>query len=201
MLSLSYIFKNHLNGQALDDYLKIWNVALPGILSPSKYLFKKRIPMINLDYQIHHYCSFCHHVVPDKEAETCADCGSRYSFKETDAKEKYFVTFPLKKQLINILRDAKNANSLIQKSQFLVNENVSDVCNGDYMRQMMADGSIRDTDFTLLCNWDGAAGFKSSTRSYWPVYATVNELPYSIRKKNMLMLGLWFGANQSSKDN
>ena len=50
-------------------------------------------------------------------------------------------------------------------------------------------------NLSLFWNTDGAPIFKSSNYSIWPLYFSINELPYEhrIRKQNVLLGSLWFG--------
>ena len=40
--------------------------------------------------------------------------------------------------------------------------------------------------------------FKSSKVQVWPLYLSINELPYKLRtaKENMVFAGLWFGEKK-----
>ncbi|XP_019633234.1 PREDICTED: uncharacterized protein LOC109476669 isoform X4 [Branchiostoma belcheri] len=51
-------------------------------------------------------------------------------------------------------------------------------------------------NMSLLMNTDGVRVFKSSNYGIWPVYFTVNELPYNQRTKreNCIFAGVWFGV-------
>jgi len=46
---------------------------------------------------------------------------------------------------------------------------------------------------SLTWNCDGVKAFNSSTRSIWPLQCVINELPYHIRRLQVLLTGLWFG--------
>ncbi|KAF3851943.1 hypothetical protein F7725_005298 [Dissostichus mawsoni] len=50
--------------------------------------------------------------------------------------------------------------------------------------------------YSLTLNCDGVPVFKSSLYSIWPLLGIVNELPYPVRKENVLLFGLWFGKCQ-----
>ena len=53
----------------------------------------------------------------------------------------------------------------------------------------------RNTPLTLNC--DGVPVFKSSQYGIWPLQGMVNELPYHVRKENVLLFGLWFGTKKA----
>lgn len=45
-------------------------------------------------------------------------------------------------------------------------------------------------------NTDGAQVFKRSQKSLTPIYIMLNELPFNVRMKNILPVGLWFGKSK-----
>ena len=79
--------------------------------------------------------------------------------------------------------------------------NIEDICDGELYKSLSDRGVLSselpyNVSFTL--NTDGVPVFKSSNMSIWPVYLTINELPYNKRKlkSNMLLCGLWFGHSK-----
>lgn len=48
----------------------------------------------------------------------------------------------------------------------------------------------RTLAYSLTLNCDGVPVFKSSLYGIWPLYGIVNELPYPVRKENVLLFGL-----------
>ncbi len=60
------------------------------------------------------------------------------------------------------------------------------------------DGGPLDSPhaFSLTLNCDGVPVFKSSQYGIWPLQGMVNELPYHVRKENVLLFGLWFGTKK-----
>ncbi|XP_029160138.1 uncharacterized protein LOC114932137, partial [Nylanderia fulva] len=76
------------------------------------------------------------------------------------------------------------------------NEKESDVINGKVYRKLKRKNIIGENDITIQWNTDGVQLFNSSLSSLWPILVTINELPYRIRKQQILLTGLWF---QSSK--
>lgn len=39
--------------------------------------------------------------------------------------------------------------------------------------------------------------FKSSKYSVWPIFLSINELDYKIRRKHTILVGLWFGLSKA----
>ena len=117
------------------------------------------------------------------------DCKINEKFKEN-----YFVIFSIKDQLKLILEE--HNTSILKKSELCRTEQLSDILSGQYVKNLVREDVLSDEDITLLGSLDGAQAFKSSSRFYWPFFATVNELPYKSRNSNMMLLGLWFGKNK-----
>jgi len=63
-------------------------------------------------------------------------------------------------------------------------------------RKLKTKNIIRENDITIQWNTDGVQLFNSSSCSLWPILVTINELPYRIRKQQMLLTGLWFDSNK-----
>ena len=52
---------------------------------------------------------------------------------------------------------------------------------------------LAEHDITIQFNLDGVQLFHSSTTSMWPIQVAVNELPYKMRRDNILLCGVWYG--------
>ncbi|XP_025153981.1 uncharacterized protein LOC112588403 [Harpegnathos saltator] len=53
-------------------------------------------------------------------------------------------------------------------------------------------------NFSYTFNTDGCQAANSSKVSIWPIYATLNELPYKMRSKYMMLLGIWVNKRESN---
>jgi len=53
---------------------------------------------------------------------------------------------------------------------------------------MLSDNILPDNFVTLTLNTDGIPVFKSSGYSFWPLYLTLNELPFKLRCYTEYML-------------
>lgn len=58
-------------------------------------------------------------------------------------------------------------------------------------------------NISLTWYTDGIPMFKSSKVSIWPVYLSINVLPFEERwkRENLLFLGLWFGDQKPNANN
>ena len=189
VLLLEFIFKHNISGEELEDLLKLFDVIYPTAFPSSKYLFRKTISS-KINYQLHYFCSTCQSLIEvDWKRSMSCDCKINTKFKEN-----YFVIFSVKDQVKLILEE--HNTSILKKSELCRIEQLSDILSGQYVKNLVRADVLSDEDITLLGSLDGAQAFKSSSRSYWPFFATINELQHKSRNSNMILLGLWFGKNK-----
>lgn len=76
---------------------------------------------------------------------------------------------------------------------------ISDIYDGNLYRHWFNNGFLNNIN-NISLSWytDGIPVFKSSHVSIWPVYLTINELPFKDRKKrqNTLLVGFWYGSQK-----
>jgi len=87
-------------------------------------------------------------------------------------------------------------NNLQKRFQRPIDQNISDIYDGSMYKYWMNNEFLKNLhNFSLSWYTDGVPVFKSTQISMWPIYLTINELPFKDRKKleNTLLLGLWFG--------
>jgi len=51
-------------------------------------------------------------------------------------------------------------------------------------------------DLSCQMNTDGVRLFKSGDNAAWPIFISVNELSFKQRRRNTLLVGLWFGGHK-----
>ena len=75
---------------------------------------------------------------------------------------------------------------------------IRDIYDGKRYRHFVTELSEenRKRYATVAFNTDGAPLFTSSTLSIWPIFLMLNELPYEVRTKELILVGLWFGKNK-----
>jgi len=52
---------------------------------------------------------------------------------------------------------------------------------------------LKDFDISLCMNTDGVNIFKSSKLSVWPIFLSINECNYDVRRNHTILVSLWFG--------
>ena len=116
-------------------------------------------------------------------------CGHRFS-KET--KNCYFLVLSIEQKIQSLLESGL-AKWFDNKQNNCDGKTRGDIQTGDLYRD-----KIRITDeliryITLQLNTDGAECHKKSKFTFWAFMGIPNELPYWLRKSNILLFALWYG--------
>ncbi|XP_039308606.1 uncharacterized protein LOC105204984 isoform X2 [Solenopsis invicta] len=197
LLIMAFTVRHGLSDYALKDLLELVNCHLPYAQHISKYLFlKKFTPLVTIIP--HFYCPECkNNILKFVDAALlgrCDDCKRDYSKDDLKKKGSYFLQLPLDKQLTRIM----NSQLYYKLSKDRINQ--SDVVNGRVYRKMMEEQVITEQDITLQWNTDGVQVFNSSKASFWPIQVSINELPYRLRRENIMLCGLWYGPDKPVMD-
>lgn len=70
-------------------------------------------------------------------------------------------------------------------------EDEDDVITRERYKYLREIGVIGDNDITIQWNTDGVQLFKSSNYALWCIQVIINELPYRLRRKHVLLCGVW----------
>jgi len=78
---------------------------------------------------------------------------------------------------------------------------LSDIFDGTVYKNLSSDGGILSSKFNFSYNFfvDGVA-YKKSNKSIWPIYLTINELPYEERSKYLILAAVYFN-NKDPNEN
>lgn len=175
---------------ALESNLQVIDCYLPTDTHGSKYHFFKSFP--NPKAIEYYYCFVCNILLDFKDSETthCEKCNVLYTKSAQRKAGHYFLYSPLKDQLIQLVKS--------KHFQYFRKENLeeSDITSGRMYRLLRKECNIDDNDITVQWNTDGIKTFNSSKRSVWPILVQVNELPYRMRRDNMICCGIWCDAKK-----
>lgn len=190
MIMMALALRHNLPDVGLENYLKAIDLHLPDPVHHSKYKFLKTFPYP--EFEQYYYCYDCGVLLDfgNGTHHTCEYCEQMYSKLNLKREGQFFMYIPLKKQLIDFLngKDYKHFGS--------IPGDVNDIVNAKVYKKLQAKNIIRAYDITLTWNTDGVNFFKSSKKSMYPLLAVINELPYRIRRNNMLLCGLWNDARK-----
>ena len=178
--------------QALLQLIQLHCLKAGNVMKPSLYLFKKYFSHLRgaIDYE--YYCSKCF-----SKCEKSVGCSTTGCDKKTEL--CCLIKIPLAPQLQTLLK-RKGFYSLLQFISARPNSSdLSDIFYGNLYGDHIELGILGTcTALSLMWYTDGAALFKSSRISVWPLFLSINELPYSERfkKENLLVAALWCGPVQ-----
>lgn len=196
---MSYIIRHGANGIALEDLLNLVNCHLPEPLHPSKYLFLKNFPNIAKLVK-YYYCIKCLSLLKFEgrqsiDCPNCQYCNIKSVLKQNG---NYFIYIPIKEQLRQLL--STNIFHKLQRVRTRDDDIFSNVTSGKVYQSMVENQIISDLDITLQWNADGVDTFKSSKVSMCPIQIAINELPYQVRKDNIILAALWSGPTKPVVD-
>ncbi|CAG0900777.1 unnamed protein product [Cyprideis torosa] len=117
----------------------------------------------------------------------CDDHGNQCETCQKPLKRP-FILFDVGKTLAKLLLGRQASGSFNSREK---SGSISDVMDGAEYKTLRKNLRLGSEDFTFNLATDGVQAFNSSSKSLWPVYLIVNELPPNQRFKNKLIVGLW----------
>lgn len=194
-------FRHNLTWVALVDNLQLINSLYSSPVIPaSKYFFLKHMEKGNESVAAYHiYCETCEAYLGikndllSKYVITC-ECGQEVKVSST---ETFFLSIGLETQSKDLLSNPKIGKALNYRFERVKTNNdaLSDIYDGAIYQSLSAPGGILSSPSNLsyTFNTDGIPFGKSSKKTIWPIYLTINELPPNERTKHMLLAGIWVG--------
>lgn len=172
---------------------------MPAPYLPSKYIFLKNfVPLVQP--KNFYYCPDCLQLLNLNAISCfaqCSSCQENYSENNLKRNGNYFVHIPIGEQLRNLLSE-----ELFYKLKRSNEDNsyLSDVDSGKFYRNLRKQRVVGNNDITIQFNIDGVQTFKSSKVSMCPIQIMINELPYKLRKENVILAGLWASSQKPDMD-
>lgn len=199
LMILTFVLRHKISGEGLKDFLSLLHILFPSILPATKYLFDKYFISITNQFEIHFYCESCKGYICKEETNLtkCPHCDLAFSIASNLKNGSFMIYLPLSSSLKDVLESLKNnSQHLINKAEWVWDDTIRDIFDGDIMRDHIQNNTIGQWDLTLLWNCDGIPVFESSQCSLWPIQVTINELPPAVRKEHVLLSSLWFGKSK-----
>lgn len=177
LISNTFTLTYNVPNDSLDE---LFSAILPQVVPP------KAFP--NPELVKYFYCDKCYATLnfDQNSTDTCKNCDTPFRKKVAIKKGNYFIYIPLKKQLEELVN-----SSLYKHFRKECDEN--DIINGDTYKLGRKSNKIAANDITIQWNVGTVNLSKSSKLSMWPILVMVNELPYKLRKNNVMLCGLWHG--------
>lgn len=181
---MSMAVKNRLTDSGLQALLQIIDCHLPFKVHHSKYHYLKFFPKVTSCK--YYFCPTCFTILTCHDITECSNCKERYEQIHLQRNFNFFYHFSLKSQLIELFK-----TKLFTECRKTCSSE-SDIVDGELYRHLKEQNVIRDYDITIHWNTDGVEIFHSSSYTIWPIQVCINELPYRLRRENILLCGLWF---------
>ncbi|KAK3917744.1 Large tegument protein deneddylase [Frankliniella fusca] len=194
------------HGLTWVDILKMLSSIFKSASIPTtKHLFKERLNVKEeTDIKYHVLCSECSVYMGEKPKKTktkfCPTC--KKTIKVT-ASTNCFVSLSVEAQLQKCLQDDYFVNSIttFRFSRPTGPNLYRDIYDGKVYKQFCENGGIISSpyNFSFTFFTDGVAFGKSSNKTIWPIYSTVNELSYHDRRKYFILAGVYAGPKDPNQ--
>ncbi|OXA39279.1 hypothetical protein Fcan01_25885 [Folsomia candida] len=198
LMVYGFASRHQLSKSALSDLLTLLNFHLPkgDSMPTSPYLAEKLLGVDIGAIKKIFYCEKCSAVLM---SGACQTCGDKFNVQPFVKDGKYFLSFDVKQTIESTLQhtDIKQAlyRSLIERGNRNETQ-IRDIMDGSSYKKL----GLANFDITCCFNSDGISVFNSSRFSIWPILLSINELPYQLRRKHTLLIGLWFGDKKPNFD-
>lgn len=166
---------------------KTWTIQISIEAFPKKALL--RSSMCEKKFQRHFYCTNCHTPL-ESEKSMCRKCNTRRGVT-------YFIEMHFLMQLREMFK-RPGFQELLQHRfhrEGVRPDTICDIYDGSLYKKYTVTGCLSNpNNISLMWYTNGVPVFKSSNVSMWPLFLTINELPYKYRMKreNTMLAGLRF---------
>ncbi|KAJ8672234.1 hypothetical protein QAD02_003493 [Eretmocerus hayati] len=185
-MHLAKALRFHNCDKDFEASVKCTNLHLPYEVRAyeSLYLLNQSLPKPNIT--VYYYCLPCEKFIDfgSLTVAVCKGCNVQYDQRILKKKQQYFINVSLREQLIRFLAS--------ETSQHLRKEcNESDIVNSAVYKEKRRTGVIAVDDLSLKGFADGVKPYNNTQDQLWPLAVAINELPYRLRKNNILLCGVW----------
>lgn len=192
---MAFALRHQLSDAAVEDLLLLVDTLLPqNVIGASAHKFLKKFHYQQTEVVRNYYCPKCYITLSESENAVenlmlCSDCSTQYEKRNLVSENNFFYYLPVRSALEQFV-NSNDYNIMLERKGF------SDVNNGSYYDTLCHKGIIKKTDVTLQFNTDGVSLFQSSTYSLWPILLSINNLPQTLKRKYLLLCGLWFNKEK-----
>lgn len=203
IMIFKYCFHNTCTYKAFIDLIKIVNVILNAQILPESIKFYNKIFDNNVTKDFHAVCPFCNKYylgkidTMKKKKIRCKRCRvlvdvSRACFRN------FFIIIDPSKEIQRLIESNQKYYSDIMYRKTYSSGVIKDITDGKMYRKFVQSlpESQRNSFVSFIFNSDGAQVFERSKNSLYPIYLMLNEIPPSVRTRNLIVCGLWFGPGK-----
>jgi hypothetical protein len=141
------------------------------------------------------YCQNCETQVETTD-NVCRKCNTVVDEHELLRLGKFYLQFDLRHVLNTMLEIPEVAKELYDnlntRAESIGTGVYGDIVDGEAYKKL----ELKRNDLTLTMNTDGVCVFKSSSFSIWPIFVSLNELKYKLRRKHTKLVALWIGMKK-----
>jgi len=204
---LSLGLRHGLTWDAQVDILKMMSTIFSQVNLPNtKFLYMKHVfsKTSQESIKFHVQCRKCdvYLGVKSSEAETalCENCQSRVSLSD---ESNFFASVSLESQLKEYLQDDKFVKLVhtYRFKQITNSRDLNDIYNGDIYKSFFENGGFLSSPYNMSFSFftDGVQYGTSSNKTIWPIYLTINELPYKERSRYLILAGVYVGPKDPNQ--
>ena len=193
-LVTKFIAANHLKKEGVEQLLCLLKLHLPSKANfPSTfYRYEKLINMDSGFATENYYCKQC--LVLVNENFVCEKCHKELSLNELRKEGSFIIVYDIRSQLMEILDDSDMKRYV---EEAITERNASGTSHYGHRYKSMTQNTH---DLTCTFSIDGVPVFKSSKYSLWPLSLVLDELPYRLRRRNVMIGALRFGDSKMNID-
>lgn len=127
----------------------------------------------------------------------CKICKAKIDVKNYAYKD-FFVMLDVAGPISKLIESHSEYYNYIVNQRVHEKGYIRDIYDGKRYREFVESLNQADKHSyaTVIFNTDGAPLFGSSTYSIWPICLMVNEIPFRVRSKELILAGLWFGKDK-----
>lgn len=198
LLILSLLLHHNLTMSCIADIITVIEFHCPSrnLRRNSLYKFRKFFRLGETDAVRHYYCTICNRELRSM-LDICPLCRQQQN-------NTYFIELSCTNQLREMYARPSFYDKLQSRFQWpQLPGNITDIYDGQLYQEWINNGFLSNCH-NISFTWytDGVPVFKSSKISIWPLYITINELPFEDRKKreNTLLVGYWYNDEKTTDE-
>lgn len=201
IMIIKYSLTHSISLTGITDLFKLINcIFAEPILRETRYLIDKLFYPKSCA-KLHAICSKCGAYSGTFNRQDdylkCKACKTEIDVKNYHQKD-FFITMDASSQILKLIESNPEYYDYIMNEREHEKGLIKDIFDGKRYRDFR--NSLSESDkhqyVTVTFNTDGAPLFKSSTQSIWPIFLMVNELPFDVKSKELILAGLWFGKDK-----
>lgn len=204
LLILKFSLEHNLSQLAISHLCQLINsLFIKDILPKTRYLIDKLFNESS-NIQFHALCNICSSYLgiferhpSNSQIIICKICGTHIPVHNPNYTD-FFVTLNPSNGIKLLLESNENYYNYIVNERMYEKGIYKDIYDGKNYRNLIKSlqNDLEHSYATVTFNSDGSPVFESSSYSIWPIQIMVNELPFEIRTKKLIIYGLWFGRKK-----